>query len=519
MFIKQVIIEGFKSYKEKTVIGPFDPAHNVVVGRNGSGKSNFFSAIEFVLSGEFSSLKTDQRQALLHEGIGPRAINGYVEIIFDNVDRRIPIDKNEISLKRSIGAKKDQLFLNAKLVANKAEIVSLLEMAGFSRSNPYYIVKQGQISALVSCSAKEKLQVVKGVAGTDIFDEKKERSQKEMAGSEVTLAKISEALTTLYEKYEELDEEREMLERYKNLDRQKRAIEFVILEKDLQEAKAKVQEARDNKKDLNEAFSSAKADYEKLKEIVSGLKEEYELKNKELLNRRDFSSNAEEEIEELLREQSRLEMEKQDLSVDIESDQSSLGKDLEDIRNKLEENNVAKTSLELSLLELENNTSAKQEELDISEKNRNDIYSKQGRKEQFKCTEDRDTWINAELSKIAGHMESNHLQIDELKKDVQNKVQRREQLEKEKSELEEEKKISEKAKTDGQKQLLELDKATMLAKEWHYTRGKEITQLREEESLVSDKINNMKNEMKFDPRMKATMKGIESVNKVCIVFC
>ena len=45
----------------------------------------------------------------------------------------------------------------------------------------------------------------------------------------------------------------------------------------------------------------------------------------------------------------------------------------EDIRNKLEENDVAKTSLELSLQELENNTSAKQEDLDIFEKSRNDI--------------------------------------------------------------------------------------------------------------------------------------------------
>lgn len=38
----QVIIQGFKSYREQTVIEPFDQRHNVVVGRNGSGKSNFF---------------------------------------------------------------------------------------------------------------------------------------------------------------------------------------------------------------------------------------------------------------------------------------------------------------------------------------------------------------------------------------------------------------------------------------------------------------------------------------------
>lgn len=38
----QIIIQGFKSYKDQTIVEPFDKRHNVVVGRNGSGKSNFF---------------------------------------------------------------------------------------------------------------------------------------------------------------------------------------------------------------------------------------------------------------------------------------------------------------------------------------------------------------------------------------------------------------------------------------------------------------------------------------------
>ena len=43
MFIKEVRIHGFKSYREKTVCGPLNPMHNSVVGLNGSGKSNFFA--------------------------------------------------------------------------------------------------------------------------------------------------------------------------------------------------------------------------------------------------------------------------------------------------------------------------------------------------------------------------------------------------------------------------------------------------------------------------------------------
>jgi chromosome segregation ATPase len=65
-FFSQVIIEGFKSYKEQVATEPFSPKHNCVVGANGSGKTNFFHAIRFVLSDLFHNLRAEDRQALLH---------------------------------------------------------------------------------------------------------------------------------------------------------------------------------------------------------------------------------------------------------------------------------------------------------------------------------------------------------------------------------------------------------------------------------------------------------------------
>ena len=38
----QVTIEGFKNFRKQTFVEPFSPENNVVVGRNSSGKSNFF---------------------------------------------------------------------------------------------------------------------------------------------------------------------------------------------------------------------------------------------------------------------------------------------------------------------------------------------------------------------------------------------------------------------------------------------------------------------------------------------
>ena len=137
MYIKQIIIQGFKSYREQTVVEPFDPGHNVVVGRNGSGKSNFFYAIQFVLSDEYSHLRPEQRQALLHEGTGPKVMSAFVEIIFDNSDGRLPIDKDEVFLRRVIGGKKDNYFLNKRMVPrsevrlNKESVLYLFGLPRF----------------------------------------------------------------------------------------------------------------------------------------------------------------------------------------------------------------------------------------------------------------------------------------------------------------------------------------------------------------------------------------------------
>ena len=71
MHIKQVIVEGFKTYREQTVVD-FDDGLNCIVGANGSGKSNLFHAIRFVLSDVFGNLRAEERQRLLHEGAGAR---------------------------------------------------------------------------------------------------------------------------------------------------------------------------------------------------------------------------------------------------------------------------------------------------------------------------------------------------------------------------------------------------------------------------------------------------------------
>jgi len=49
MYIKEIILEGFKSYAKRVKIDGLHRNFNAITVRNGSGKSNILDAILFVL--------------------------------------------------------------------------------------------------------------------------------------------------------------------------------------------------------------------------------------------------------------------------------------------------------------------------------------------------------------------------------------------------------------------------------------------------------------------------------------
>jgi hypothetical protein len=49
MYIKEVSIDGFKSYAQRVCLTNFDPGFNAITGLNGSGKSNILDSLCFVM--------------------------------------------------------------------------------------------------------------------------------------------------------------------------------------------------------------------------------------------------------------------------------------------------------------------------------------------------------------------------------------------------------------------------------------------------------------------------------------
>ncbi|KAK5673774.1 Structural maintenance of chromosomes protein 3, partial [Elasticomyces elasticus] len=192
MLIKQIIIQGFKSYKDYTIFEPFSPKHNVTVGRNGSGKSKFFAAIRFALNEKYSTMSREERGGLLHGGAGSAVMSAYVEVVFDNADQRFSTDTAEVILRRTIGQKKDEYSFNRKNTTRQ-EAVNMLKTAGFSTSNPYYIVSQGRITAITDMPDAGRLDILE-VAGTKVYEERRAASQKIMDDTEHRRTKIDESL-------------------------------------------------------------------------------------------------------------------------------------------------------------------------------------------------------------------------------------------------------------------------------------------------------------------------------------
>lgn len=428
MYIKQIIIQGFKSYKDQVVIEPFSPKTNIIVGRNGAGKSNFFAAIRFVLSDAYSQMGREERQALLHEGSGSAVMSAYVEIIFDNSDDRFPTGKDELILRRTIGLKKDEYSLDRKN-ATKTDVMNLLESAGFSRSNPYYIVPQGRVTALTNMKDAERLTLLKEVAGTQVYEARRTESLKIMTETNNKRAKIDELLDYIKERLSELEEEKEELRGYQEKDKERRCLEYAFYHREqvaLANALDEIEEVRlggvEGTDENREAFLEGQRTIAELEVEIKQLQRDMDLLN---LERRQMD----EERRDMAKKQAKVELEVKNLTDGLSASEQAKNQHQQEL--KAVKADIANKEAELAKILPEYNkrkskeTEVKQQ-LDSAESERRRLYEKQGRSAQFKSKAERDNWLRNEITELnttLGEQKANRINADEEVKSVQSEIQ------------------------------------------------------------------------------------------------
>ncbi|KAK8185020.1 chromosome segregation protein sudA (DA-box protein sudA) [Phyllosticta capitalensis] len=402
MYIKQIIIQGFKSYKEQTVIEPFSSKHNVIVGRNGSGKSNFFAAIRFVLGDAYTQMGREERQALLHEGSGSAVMSAYVEVIFDNSDDRLHTGKPEVILRRTIGLKKDEYSLDRKN-ATKSDVLNLLESAGFSRSNPYYIVPQGRVTALTNMKDTERLNLLKEVAGTQVYEARRAESLKIMQETDNKRSKIDDLLAYIRERLGELEEEKEELRAYQEKDRERRCLEYTIYHRE-QEEIARVLESMDEQRDRGveetddnrERFVQNEQQIAEIDAQIAELKQQVEFLK---VDKRQL----EDERREAARDKAKIELELNELTEGQSA--AKQAKNRHDTELRQIQAQIQQREQELAQIMPQYNQMKQQEatlrnQLAESEGIRQRLLAKQGRSSQFRSKRERDDWLRKEIEEV-----------------------------------------------------------------------------------------------------------------------
>ncbi|XP_058126117.1 structural maintenance of chromosomes protein 3-like [Anopheles coustani] len=418
MYIKQIIIHGFKSYSKKTTIEDVDKRHNVVVGRNGSGKSNFFSAIEFVLSNEYNNLRLEQRKALINQA-GNVAF-AFVEIIFDNRDAQLPVDREVVHIRRTISQSKDQYTLDGKAVPRK-EVVQFLEMGGLSNASPYYIVKQGKINQLATARPFQLLQVLLEVSGIRSYNEQRESSLASMKQTESDMKIVLESRARHGDEIKILKEELMEFEQYEKLDKKRRVIKFVMLYNEkteignelnsLGQATDKLKEKRHQlakrKVELLQREDSERKQLKQLQGMITSVVEQKSTISKEHHRYVQIKTNLELKVEDLTK----------DLASESQR-QAHSKMQLDKLNKKIQEQKDKLNELVRQCAELHHQEDNLASELKHKEQMRGEHLDKQRRGVQFASRVERDCWLKEEIASLKKQIHTNTIYINDQDKEL-----------------------------------------------------------------------------------------------------
>jgi len=354
-------------------------------------------------------------------------MSAFVEIIFDNSDDRFPTGKSELVLRRTIGMKKDEYSLDRKN-ATKADVMNLLESAGFSRSNPYYIVPQGRVTALTNMKDAERLNLLKEVAGTQVYEARRTESLKIMTETNNKREKIDELLEYIKERLAELEEEKEELRDYQDKDKERRCLQYTIdhreqvaIANELDNLDEQRQTGVDDTDDSSERFIQGEKDLAEVDAQISELKQQVEFLK---VDKRQH----EDEWKEKARSKAQIELEVKSFTNGQSAAQqarSHYESELNKVQTSIRQHEEALEEITPEYVAKMQQEASTKSDLDSAEGTRQRLYAKQGRNARFRNKKERDDWLRnainssySDLAKVKAVRVQTAEEIAELEADI-----------------------------------------------------------------------------------------------------
>ncbi|MDQ5889862.1 MAG: chromosome segregation protein [Patescibacteria group bacterium] len=293
-------LTGFKSFAKKTVF-TFNTDVTGVVGPNGSGKSNVAEGFRWVLGEQsMKSLRGKRGEDLIFNGghTGGEAGRASATVVFDNRDKSLPYDYDEIAVTRTVYRDGVNTYsLNGSVVRLK-DVLELLSGAGLGSSG-HHIISQGEADKILNSSPRDRREMIEDALGLKVYQWKIEETEKKLLQTkdnirevqllrreivphlkflEIQVTKIRETaeirsrLKTLYLEYLFREEEYLKHKRQEINDRKQRPTEELVavnnkikeLGEDLSAPDARLKDKEDKLRFLERSIFSVQQDKDKI---------------------------------------------------------------------------------------------------------------------------------------------------------------------------------------------------------------------------------------------------------------
>lgn len=215
MFLKSLVVRGFKSFADKTTL-EFEPGITVVVGPNGSGKSNIVDAISWVLGEQGPrSLRGGKMEDVIYAGSRLRPALGMAEVslTIDNTARLLPIDFTEVTISRLLFRSGDSEYRLNGAPCRLLDIQEILSDTGVGREQ-HTIIGQGQLDAVLGADPIQMRGFIEEAAGIGKHRRRKDRALRKIAATEQNLVRLSDLLSEIRRQLRPLREQAEVARKH-----------------------------------------------------------------------------------------------------------------------------------------------------------------------------------------------------------------------------------------------------------------------------------------------------------------
>jgi len=360
MYLKEIEIQGFKSFADKTKV-VFDQGVTAVVGPNGSGKSNITESLRWAL-GESSvkSLRGGKMPDVIFAGTESRKPLNYASVIvtLDNQDGFIKDAGQEIKVERHIYRSGDSEYkIDGKKVRLR-DIHDLFLDTGLGRDS-FSIISQGKVEEIFNSKPEERRAIFEEAAGVLKYKTRRKETESKLQQTQDNLDRLEDIIYELDNQIKPLEKQASTARKFIELDGQRKAIYLDVLVAQIQANKAELNVTEEELNQVQELLTSYYQKRQDLEEENQALKKKRHDLQAEMAKDQSSLMDLTSLISELERKLALSKLETEQVALNQQEAQTRLA-GLDEKRNALIQEKEEK---EANLHQLEENLAVNTKEL------------------------------------------------------------------------------------------------------------------------------------------------------------